>query len=183
VRVLIAVVVFGFVFFSASENKLPGYLLPLAPSACALIGIGLARLARPERAMILPVALLGIVPAASRALPATVANGLHAAPISVPAIAAGCAALAILGALGAAFLKNKVVGAAFALTAAAFLWLKVSTYPALDLAATGRPLWLRERPQCIAAGERGMVYSLNYYAVRDLPRCAVLDPSPARVVR
>jgi len=183
VRVLIAVVVFGFVFFSAAENKLPGYLMPLVPSACALMGIGLARREKPERAVILPVALLGIVPAAGRALPGAIANGLRAAPVSAADIAIGCAALAIVGAASAAILKNRAVGAAFVLTAAAFLWLKVSTYPALDQSATGRPLWLREHPECVTTGNRGLDYSLNYYAGQDLPRCALLDPSPARVVR
>jgi 4-amino-4-deoxy-L-arabinose transferase-like glycosyltransferase len=183
VRVLMAVVAFGFAFFSASQNKLPGYLLPLVPSACALMGIGLASRDKPERAMILPIALLGIVPAASRAIPAAIANGLRAAPVSAAEIALGCAALAILGVAGAAILKSKAVGPAFVLAAAAFLWLKVSTYSALDQSATGRPLWLREHPECAATGNRGLDYSLDYYAGQDLPRCAVLDPSPARVVR
>lgn len=183
VRTLMAVVVFGFLFFSASENKLPGYLLPLAPSACVLMGIGLARLAKPERAIVVPVALLGIVPAASRALPAAIANGFHSAPVSGQGIAIGCALLGAIGVGCAAFLKNRALPIAFALTAAAFLWLKLATYPALDRAATGRPLWNLRHPECVATDQRGLIYSLDYYAAQALPRCAVLDPSPARVVR
>jgi 4-amino-4-deoxy-L-arabinose transferase-like glycosyltransferase len=40
---LLAVVVFGFVFFSAATNKLPGYLLPLLPPLAAVLGIRLSR--------------------------------------------------------------------------------------------------------------------------------------------
>ncbi len=183
IRTLTAVVAFGFAFFSASENKLPSYLLPLVPSACALMGIGLARLARPERAMVLPVALLGIVPAASRALPAAIATGIHAAPISGSEIAVGCAAFAAAGILCAVSLKRRAVPTAFVMVAAAFLWLKAVAYPALDRAATGRPLWLRQHPRCVESGARGLHYSLNYYAEQALPDCGVLDRGPARVVR
>ena len=42
VRTLTGVLVWGVVFFSLSVNKLPGYLLPLFPSACILIGLGLS---------------------------------------------------------------------------------------------------------------------------------------------
>jgi hypothetical protein len=147
------------------------------------MGIGLARLTKPQWFTILPVALLGIVPVASRALPAAIANGFHNAPISAFGISIGCALLAAIGAAGAVFLKNKAVPAAFVLTAAAFLWLKISSYPSLDSAATGRPLWRQQHPACIATDQRGLIYSLDYYAGEELPRCGVLDPSPARVVR
>ena len=40
-RLLAVVVVFGFVFFSAAVNKLPGYLLPLLPLVCTVMGFGL----------------------------------------------------------------------------------------------------------------------------------------------
>ena len=35
---LLAWFAWGFVFFSASRNKLPGYLLPLLPPVAALVG-------------------------------------------------------------------------------------------------------------------------------------------------
>jgi 4-amino-4-deoxy-L-arabinose transferase-like glycosyltransferase len=43
---LLAWFAWGFVFFSASRNKLPGYLLPLLPPLAALIGIALSEAAR-----------------------------------------------------------------------------------------------------------------------------------------
>ena len=56
------VVLLGLIFFSASINKLPGYVLPLIPATCALLGIALAGTARPERWLIAPVFLLGAFP-------------------------------------------------------------------------------------------------------------------------
>ncbi len=61
-RALGAVVLFGFVFFSAAVNKLPGYLIPLLPPAFALLGLGLSRAKRPALALIASVTLLGALP-------------------------------------------------------------------------------------------------------------------------
>ncbi len=41
-RFLLAWLAWGFLFFSISRNKLPGYLLPLLPAAAALIAIAMA---------------------------------------------------------------------------------------------------------------------------------------------
>ncbi|HJT90320.1 MAG TPA: glycosyltransferase family 39 protein, partial [Bryobacteraceae bacterium] len=41
-RFLLAWVLFGLLFFSASANKLPGYILPLLPAAAALAALGLS---------------------------------------------------------------------------------------------------------------------------------------------
>jgi 4-amino-4-deoxy-L-arabinose transferase-like glycosyltransferase len=184
-RVLIplSVVVFGFVFFSLSVNKLATYLLPLIPSACIVMGVGLARASRPERAFILPLALLGILPAAGQALPAAIAIGIHAVSVSISRIILICAAMAAAALLFSTLIKKSAIPAAFIATAAAFLWLKISTYPSLDRAATARPLWIARHPQCAAGFERGLLYGLNYYAERALPPCDVLDQGPARVVR
>jgi 4-amino-4-deoxy-L-arabinose transferase-like glycosyltransferase len=186
IRTLIAVVVFGFLFFSASRNKLPGYVLPLVPSACALMGVGAARLGKPQQIVILPLALIGMVPIALRILPAALANGIHRAAISRQDAGIGVASIAAMAVIGwamAVTLKTRAPAVAFFLTAAAFLWLKVKAYPALDGAATARPVWEAMHPPCIESAERRFAYGLNYYAARELPRCAVLDQGPARVVR
>jgi len=178
IQTLIAVVVFGFLFFSKSENKLPTYLLPLVPSACILMGSGLSQMARPERWLLTPVALLGLMPAASSVLPIAMATGIRAAAIPWKQIAFSCALAATGGAIAVAILKNRAVAAAFALVAASFLWLKVAAYPELDRAATARPLWISKHPACTASEERGRVYGLEYYAGRALPPCDVPDTSP-----
>jgi len=183
VRTLLAVVIFGFLFFSKSENKLPSYLLPLVPSASILMGTGLARLRRPEVWMVVPIALLGLVPAAARVLPVALATGIRAAAIPWREIVLDCSVACLVGVILAAFVKKRAVAAAFVLCTAGFLCLKTAAYPELDRAATARPEWLAGHPGCIENNERGTVYGLEYYAERALPVCVHLDPTPARVVR
>jgi 4-amino-4-deoxy-L-arabinose transferase-like glycosyltransferase len=183
IQVPMAVLVFGFLFFSKSLNKLPTYLLPLLPSACILMGVALARTARPERWMVLPVALLGIVPVAGRVIPVAMATGIRSAPISWDDMAIGCAVMALAGSVLAAVLKNRAVAGAVLLTAGSLLWLKAAVLPALDRTASARALWLAERPECIEGTDRGLNYSLQYYAGKELPPCDVLDRGPGRVVR
>ncbi len=74
VRTLAAVVVFGFVFFSASVNKLPGYLIPLMPSAFALLGLGLSRSRHSAVAVVAPILLLGALPSISEIAPHVLAS-------------------------------------------------------------------------------------------------------------
>src|SRR5579864_4815016 len=70
----------GFLFFSISRNKLPGYLLPLLPADAALIGIAAAG-AKPravKMACLLGAcaALLALTPLVREVLPQALASGL-----------------------------------------------------------------------------------------------------------
>ncbi len=183
IRTLLAVVVFGFVFFSASTNKLPTYVLPLVPSACVLIGVSLARIPHAERILVLPLALLGMVPVASRVLPTAMASGIRSAAVPWPEITLTCAICGVAAVLLVIIMKQKALSAAVLISACAFFWLKWDTFPSLDSAATARPLWLSQHPECAGTSDRGVIYSLNYYAERSLPPCPVLDRGPVRVVR
>ncbi len=92
---------FGLVFFSASRNKLPGYLLPLMPAVAILMGLGIER-GRAEsgaragyiRSLLAACALLlAAYVVAAPLLPAAIANtvGQRAAtglPLDVDAAAA-----------------------------------------------------------------------------------------------
>jgi len=178
---LMAVVLFGFVFFSASRNKLASYLLPLLPSTCILLGIGLAGCRRLERALILPVALLGALPIAVHVLPGALAGGLGSTSISIPLLSLWIAGAALAGLVLAAFFR---AAAAFTVIAAAFLWFEAAAFPGIDQAASARTLWLNKHPVCAPPLRAGLVYSLNYYAERELPACdADLDQPAVTVVR
>src|SRR5205823_4122266 len=76
IRVLAAVVIFGFIFFSAALNKLPGYLIPLLPAAFAIAGIGISRASRRAGAIVPSMMLLGILPPVSAIAPGILAHGL-----------------------------------------------------------------------------------------------------------
>jgi len=184
VRALAAVVVFGFVFFSASVNKLPGYLLPLMPAAFTLMGLGLSRASRQAIAIVLPVMLLGGLPLISGIAPHVLAShGLWSTNIPWVRVIAWCLAAAIAGGILARFAPRQAFGAASALTGIAFLWFQFATFPQFDAVASARPLWLAEHPQCAPAVSRDMLYGLYYYSGGQISACPVLDPSGRRVVR
>src|SRR6202034_352906 len=82
---LLAWFAWGFVFFSASRNKLPGYLLPLLPALAALAGLAVAKVrARSPKLMTLLAAssaLLCLIPTFSNALPQALADGFSRTPL------------------------------------------------------------------------------------------------------
>jgi 4-amino-4-deoxy-L-arabinose transferase-like glycosyltransferase len=171
-RTLAAVVIFGFVFFSAMKNKLPGYLLPLLPPACALMAIGYVRAGRPAWAPVASISLLGLLPAAAAVLPQALASGIRKAHLSGPAIALPIVAAIAIG-IGTAFLARGVFRQAIAgtLAAATLLWFQFAVFPAIDRAASARPLWREQHPDCAPPLSRSLLYGLEYYAGRKLPPC------------
>jgi 4-amino-4-deoxy-L-arabinose transferase-like glycosyltransferase len=184
VRTLAAIVGFGFLFFSASVNKLPGYLIPLLPAAFALLGLGLSRSRRAAVAVVAPLLLLGVLPSVSQIAPRVLAfHGPGA--VSVPLIPTVCWLIAagIAGSVLAWFAPKQTFGAVAALAGLGFLWFQFATFPRFDALASARPLWIAERPQCAPAVQRDLLYGLYYYAGRQIPACPTLDRSGVRIVR
>jgi 4-amino-4-deoxy-L-arabinose transferase-like glycosyltransferase len=176
-RCLALVVIFGFVFFSISRNKLPGYVLPLVPSLAALAGAALAR--EPLSAVRLAACglLLAAFPIAADILPVAVARGLsRAAPpvfhwtwLAPLPVATGAFWLARKGKTGAA------VAAVATGCVLGVLDLKTRSFPVLDAQVSARSVWLRIAPcasrWCVGTLHRSMRYGLNYYSVEPLPNC------------
>jgi len=177
-RVFAAVAAFGFVFFSASTNKLPGYLLPLLPAACALLAHAVSQVNAPKRTLACCGILLALVPLAAVVLPETLRSGLrHVSWAGIPWV---YCALAIPGAIGAYLLASRrhtaaAVALLAMLTASGWLYIKLAALPAVDQAASARPLWNRVRLQrddtCVESLNRALRYGLNYYSVTPLPDC------------
>src|SRR5580704_9022414 len=100
-RFLLAWFAWGFLFFSVSRNKLPGYLLPLLPPVAALVGIAAAeaRVRSPKMMTVLAASavLLCLVPPLEDALPQVLLVGISHTPLSlatlwmVPALLVGIA--------------------------------------------------------------------------------------------
>ncbi|HXF27187.1 MAG TPA: glycosyltransferase family 39 protein, partial [Bryobacteraceae bacterium] len=82
-RFLAAWFLFGFLFFSAARNKLPGYLLPLLPAAAALLGLSLAKVRRAHWVLGISALLLALIPAIAAALPQALESGLSHAAVQV----------------------------------------------------------------------------------------------------
>jgi 4-amino-4-deoxy-L-arabinose transferase-like glycosyltransferase len=72
---------FGFLFFSVSAGKLPGYVLPLLPAAALLAGVRAAGLATGGWWMAACAAPVALFPAIAAVLPSAVVHGLSRADI------------------------------------------------------------------------------------------------------
>ncbi|HWE50588.1 MAG TPA: glycosyltransferase family 39 protein, partial [Bryobacteraceae bacterium] len=183
-RTLAAVVIFGFLFFTLSLNKLPGYLIPLLPSTFAVLGVGLAGTQRGPAAFIPPWLLIGALPAAASFAPNVLgAHGIRATDFPVFELIVPLLLCALTGAIIVIFARDKAFKISIFATGAAFLWFQFASFPAFDAAGSARPLLSRGTPNCVPAGPRDLVYGLYYYSGKELPKCAVLDQSGTRVVR
>lgn len=164
--------IWGLLFFSASRNKLPAYLLPLLPSFAVLIA---GRLARWHYAV--AAGLIMALPAAAPWLPDAFAEGLSKAPFAITTwawfLVAPVAAYAAWR-----FPKRGLVGA----LVLSICCLKWQLYPAVAMKVSAKGVWREQQPACLPQGEsRGFRYSLFYYAGRELPECgATLQKSSER---
>jgi 4-amino-4-deoxy-L-arabinose transferase-like glycosyltransferase len=176
IPVLLLVVGFGLLFFSASENKLPEYLLPLLPAMATLMGIGLANLEPSVATKLLAVSagLAGLAPMLAEVLPEALAGGIgrsHVPSIgwlwTVPLLLCAAAA-AVRAPLALALVALAIVGGA--------VFLKIVSLPLIDTAVSARPVWReiagRRDRICIEEIHRRYRYGLNYYSITPLPDCS-----------
>ncbi len=177
-QLLGAWVVFGFVFFSASTNKLPGYLLPLVPAVCALMGIAVAEARGARWTLAVSALLLALAPAIAQILPEALQAGLRraswtGAPLLWLVPAAGLA-LAVWRLAGGGRRIAAVLLLAM-LTGAGMMAIKTTVAARVDDRATARPLWRAIAPRsqevCVERMHRAWRYGLNYYSVTPLPDC------------
>ena len=185
-RFLLLWLLFVLVFFSFSKNKLPGYLLPLAPPAAALMGAAIAETKGARWALPAAALCLMAIPLALPLLPQALAAGLSRAPLPafewiwLPpiALALGIYWLERQGRRATA-LAVMAIAATAAVTA-----LKTIDLPAIDRAYSARPLWreiaARRDSVCVERLHRSWRYGLNYYSVTPLPDCSQ-SPQPLQV--
>ena len=170
-RTLASVVVFGFVFLSTVVNKLPHYVLPLVPSICILMAMGLARAKRPQLAMVLPMALLGLLPVAAQVLPNALAHGLRSTPVLISSALGWVGVMLVVGLVLVLVVKDRALAVVPVVVAGAFLWLQWTAFPQLDKAASARPMWLAKHPDCLETANRATDYGLAYYSGHRLLPC------------
>ncbi len=169
-RFLGAVVVFGFLLFSVTLNKLPGYLLPLFPSLLALIGgqFEFRRMAQFSRFWLASCALLiAIIPLIGQVLPQSLSLGrislTHMRSVSrtewfyiaIPVVIVFLARRSWAGLL----LVLCIVSGG--------IYVKDVAYPIMDKQVSARTLWnqikgISDRV-CDAGTNRDWVYGLSFY--------------------
>jgi 4-amino-4-deoxy-L-arabinose transferase-like glycosyltransferase len=187
-RFLAVWVLFGLTLFSASANKLPGYVLPLLPPLAALAALALEELEDARGWLAGCAALLVVFPIAAPILPAAVANEWAAAPKIafhwtwlLPAIPV--AAVLALEARGRRVAAVLTIACS---VAAGFAYLKVRAEPEIARIATARGLALEVRRHegevCVGQLKRDWQYGLRYYLGAALPSCEV-NPKPFRILQ
>ncbi len=171
--------VFGFVFFSLSVNKLPGYLLPLLPAIAALNGMALARASRARLVLALSAGFVWLIPAIASGLPLALSKGFtkssfHFSPLL---LAPMLLAAGIVWWLDDAAKRPWAVSMIAISISVAVGRLVLVTYPVLDQAYSARPFWeahvaaASNGTLCVEDRTRTWRYGLNYYAKRVIPDC------------
>ena len=173
--------VWGFVFFTSSTNKLPGYLLPLLPAAAILIAITLDEMDRAWIALAASGLLLGFVPVIAAILPTVLASGglsranLTGAPWGLAGLGVAAAALIVYREYTAT--RTSTVLLLGLLSALGVIHLKRTVYPVLDAEVSARQFWraiaFQRDGMCTGNLRRDWRYGLSYYAKKPLPDCEV----------
>lgn len=169
---------FGFLVFSCSLNKLPGYLLPLLPPAFALLGAAIewSRLAQSFRWWLLPSAvLIGLLPLIARALPAVLEAGRLSIP---PTVHVGPTEFFYMAAPIAAVLLARRAWAGILLVlclVAGGLFVKIVSFPVLDRFVSARGTWreIKDRRGTICNDwlGRDWEFGLAFYRGAPYPEC------------
>jgi 4-amino-4-deoxy-L-arabinose transferase-like glycosyltransferase len=179
IRFLTFWLLFGLLFFSAAQNKLPGYVLPLLPVLAILLGFALDKTPAAGWWVGACVVLLIAAPAIAALLPDALPSGIASSHFPFARLARGWPfALAAGGVFWLAWLGKKeqaMIAAALA-ALAAIGYFKLTVLPVLDQRYSVRAFWRANAPQiqaaCLKDVPRGWAYGLNYYAGRPLPECA-----------
>ncbi|MGC8794014.1 MAG: ArnT family glycosyltransferase [Bryobacteraceae bacterium] len=186
-RFFLWLTIFGLVFFSLVRNKLPGYLLPLMPAACALAGVALDRAEQVRWQLAAAAASLALAPLAAGVLPSALEVGIRKAqwPEWSWAGAVAAAPLALWCWRQAPRRAGHAVWTIALGVAVAVLWMARTTLPVLDHSVSVRGFWRATGGAaahcCVEAVGRERHYGLNYYARRPLPDCRQ-QPQACRIV-
>lgn len=177
-RCLAGVVLWGLLLFSASLNKLPGYLLPLFPSLFALIASQFESkcIIQFSRGWLVACAVLAAcIPLIAKILPFSLEQGRLSfqafGSISLTAFfyifAPIVAVLIAKRSWAAPVLVLCIVAGGF--------YLKIVSYPVLDREVSARGFWRTIRSSsdrlCDGGVNRDWVYGISYYRGALLPAC------------
>lgn len=168
----------AFLFFSASRNKLPGYMIPLLPSIAVLLGVSLAW-ARKTRIPLFACALLtALSPVITNLLPEALAVGLSRS--GWPKAAWGWAVPFIALAILTLWLELRTWRTDALLIAAiaaigAIVYIKAKSLPVIDRTVSVRPFYRRHanwlEGACLQDVRRDAAYGLAFYAGHTFPQC------------
>lgn len=172
---------YGLLFFSIARNKLPGYLLPLLPGVAILLAAAWDSAHSKTMWLAASAVLLIALPTVTAILPDALLAGLSRTHVAFAPIGL----LFLVPAIAVWMLRKKPESALLAVALAAALgvvYLKYTTFPALDRTVSVRNFWRSNQnavsTACFDNLSRTLQYGLNYYAAHELPPCAPTSPLP-----
>ncbi|MCU1294998.1 MAG: phospholipid carrier-dependent glycosyltransferase [Bryobacterales bacterium] len=174
---LAAISLFGFILFSASLNKLPGYILPLLPSLFALFAASIEGrpLGQLNKWWLLVCALLiACIPLVAAVLPLSLVSGRFAVSAlridKTGAFYSVAPVLALLLARRAWLMPLLVL-----CIVASGLYVKAVCFPVLEQQVSARSLWKSIEPYsselCDGGTNRDWIYGLSFYRKAAVPFC------------
>jgi len=173
----------GFVFFSASRGKLPGYLMPLMPAAAILLAMVAEGWYLSRGCLLAAAALTGLAPLAASLLPDAVAGGITRSTWDASSWPL-CVGISVVAVALVAFREWKSTRRSTVLLIAmiatlGIVYLKRVAFPVLEERVSAKRLWqsieARRDGICLGNMHRNWRYGLNYYAGQPLPDCQVVD--------
>ena len=184
VRFLLVFFVWGLIFFSASTNKLPAYVLPLLPSMAVVLAVALERVRSSAWWLVACALLLGAVPMIAAILPDALNSGLTSVTwrvgfnwvLLIP-VAAAVTAWWLARADADQEWSDRRRWAALVVAVAAVIsvaYLKSTAFPVLDQQVSVRGFWREHaeaRGACVERVKRDLIYGLSYYAETPWPEC------------
>ena len=185
VRFLGLYLIYGLIFFSASTNKLPAYILPLLPAMAVVLAVALERTRRAGGWLVACALLLTLVPLIAAILPEALNTGITHVQwgggfgwaLLLPAtVAITVWWLARDDADQEWSDRRRWAALVIALgSVASVMYLKSSAFPAMDRIVSVRSFWREHGSEtkgaCADQVKRAWVYGLNYYAERPIPDC------------
>jgi 4-amino-4-deoxy-L-arabinose transferase-like glycosyltransferase len=170
---------YGLLFFSIARNKLPGYLLPLLPGFAILLAAAWESARSKTVWLAASALLLTALPTVTAILSDALLAGLSRTHFAFAPIGL----LFLIPAAAVWMLSKKAEHALLTVALAAALgvvYLKYTTFPALDATVSVRSFWRSNQDAvstaCVENVSRTWQYGLNYYAAHELPTCSTLPP-------
>lgn len=194
IRYLCAWLLYGLVFFSASENKLAGYLLPLMPGFALLLAVGLDQIVdeKTESPRIAPwllaacAASLIVLPTVVDALPRAMVAGVGRTHIDLMLGAPFLLAAALVWWLSWSGKPSLAILATGMAVVFGVAYFKGAAFPELDDRVSVRGFWRTHKAEaagaCLDGVNRTWEYGLNYYAKRPFHPCSAGETPRLTVV-
>jgi len=182
---------YGIAFFSASQNKLAGYLLPLMPGLALLLAVGIEQAVEKSKIMsgllAASMASLILLPTVVNALPDAIFTGVGRTQIDLVLGTPFLLAAAVVWWLSWSGKPSLAMLAAGMAVVFGVAYVKGAAFPELDDRVSVRGFWRTHGPEaegaCLEGVGRSWEYGLNYYAERpfhacpagEMPRIVVVD--------